>query len=153
MHWTNKVKTVIIIDEAQASYNDFTFWANLVKPVADTCFGPMIALFSSYGSPLEGRPAGKIGLMRFAFGQQMSIRPLTRDNIQFSIFFARQEFEDLIRLTRSQSGVDGEPFVLSTGCIEHLWHYSNRHPGGIMALLDVLKAAPVSTGRNSFQAS
>ena len=150
MACSNKVKTVIIIDEAQASYDDFNFWANLVKPVADNRYGPMIALFSSYGSPVEGRPTGKIVPMRFPIHQRMSIRPLTRDNIQFSIFFTRQEFEDLIRLTRSQSGVDGEPFILSTGCIEHLWHYSNGHPGGIMALLDVLKAAPVSIGRNSF---
>lgn len=51
LKWTNREKTVIIIDEAQASYNDVRFWANLVKPVADTRFGPMIALFCSYGGP------------------------------------------------------------------------------------------------------
>ncbi len=49
--WTHKEKTVIIIDEAQASYDDLRFWASFVKPVAGACNGPMVALFSSYGSP------------------------------------------------------------------------------------------------------
>ena len=58
------LKIVIIIDEAQASYDDFTFWANLVKPVAYNFYGPMIALFSSFGSPYEG-PGIKIVPMTF----------------------------------------------------------------------------------------
>ncbi|MCJ1348190.1 hypothetical protein MMC31_006421 [Peltigera leucophlebia] len=33
-------------------------------------------------------------------------------------------------------------FKLSTGCVEHLWLYSDRHPGGIMALLKGLMDAP-----------
>ena len=148
--WTHKEETVLIIDESQASYDDLRFWANFVKPVADKRNGPMIALFGSYGSPSQG-PGRKITPMRFAIEQRMSIRPL-KDGIQLSIFFTRQEFEDAIRLVRDQSGVGGQPFILSTGCIEHLWHYSNGHPGGIMALLTMLKDAPVSIGGNSFQA-
>ena len=48
---TNKEKTVMIFDEAQDSYDDLRFWANFVKPTADRRYGPMIALFSSYGGP------------------------------------------------------------------------------------------------------
>lgn len=43
-------------------------------------------------------------------------------------------------------------FKLSTGCVEHLWLYSDRHPGGIMALLKGLMDAPVCTGKNFHRA-
>lgn len=96
-----------------------------------------------------GGPGRKITPMRFAVEQRMSIRPLTRNNIQFSIFFNRQEFEDVIRLMRNQSGVGGQPFIF----VEHLWLYSNGHPGGIMALLNVLMNAPVSITREELFSS
>lgn len=52
--WRYRENVLLIIDEAQGSYNDKEFWAFLVKPVADTRTGPMIALFGSYGSPTQG---------------------------------------------------------------------------------------------------
>lgn len=47
--WRYWEKVVLIIDEAQGSYNDKEFRAFLVRPVADTRIGPTIALFGSYG--------------------------------------------------------------------------------------------------------
>lgn len=149
--WRYREKAVLIIDEAQASYEDADFWASLVKPVADTRSGPMIALFGSYGSPSQG-PGFGITPMHFTIEQRMSIRPLTSNNMQLSIFFTQQEFEDVIRLIKNQSGVRGQPFNLSTGCVEHLWLYSNGHPGGIIALLNLLMNATVCIGKNSYRA-
>lgn len=71
--------------------------------------------------------------------------------MHLSIFFTRQESEDVIKLIRNKSGVRGQPFILSGGYIERLWLHSNGHPSGTMALLNLLDA-PVSIGRNSYRA-
>lgn len=47
----------------------------------------------------------------------------------------------------NDTGLAGQPFILSADCIEHLWLYSNGHPGGIKALLNILMDAKVSIGR------
>lgn len=134
----------------QASCDDVTFWANLIKPIANTRGGPMIALFGLYGTPLQG--PGIVTPMHFAIEHQMSIRPLASNNMQLSIFFTRQESGDVIILVRNKSGVRGQPFILSTGLSEHLWLHSNGHPGGTMALLNLLMDTPVLIGRNSYRA-
>lgn len=148
LEWQSREKTVLIVDEAQASYGDVSFWANLVKPVAESRMGPMIALFSSYGSPLQG-PGIHITPMRFAIEQRMSIRPLSSSNMELSIFFTRPEFEDFIRLMTNDTGLAGQPFILSADSIEHLWLYSNGHPGGIKALLSFLIDAKVISYREN----
>lgn len=110
---------MVIVGEAPASYADARFWAKFFKPFADARFGRTIALFGSYGSPFAGSCLEeKTTLMDFAVEQRMSIRPLTRNNLQLSIFFIRQEFEDEIRLMRSQSDVGDQPFILFTDCLE-----------------------------------
>ena len=148
MNWRYRNNVVLIIDEAQASYDNTDLWTNLVKPVADTRDGPMIALFGSYGSPTQG-PGPYITPMHFAPEQRMSIRPSQVDNTQLSIFFTREEFEDIIALMSKQSGVCGQPFRLSRDCVDYLWLYSNGHPGGIVALLKVLMDNPVCEGEKS----
>ena len=103
----------------------------------------MIALFGSYGPPTQGP-----GLP----AQRMSIRPIQNNNMQLSIFFTQEEFVDLIALTTKRCGSCGQPFQLSPDCVDHLWLYSNGHPGGIVALLEVLKNNLVCEGKKSSQA-
>ncbi len=108
--WRYRENVLLIIDEAQGSYNDKEFWAFLVKQVADTGTGPMIALFGSYGSPTQG-PGPQLTPMYFAPAQRMSIRPLqTSNNMQLAIYFTREEFENIIILMSNQSGLQGQPF-------------------------------------------
>lgn len=118
------------MDAAQASYDDELFWANLVKPVANDRRGPMIALFGLYGSPEQGL-GRHITPMHFAIEQRMSIRPLSSNNMQLSIFFTGPEFEDFIRLMKNDAILASQPFILSADCVEHLWIYSNGHPGSV----------------------
>lgn len=132
----------LITDEAQGSYNDKEFWAFLVKPVAHTRTGPMIALFGSYGSPTQG-PGPQLTPMYFAPAQRMSIRPLQTSNMQLTIYFTREEFENIIALMSKQSGLQGKPFRLTSDCVDQLWLYSSGHPGGIVALLKALMDDPV----------
>lgn len=51
---------MIIVDKAQAPYDDARFWASFVKSVVDARFGPMIALFGSYESPFAGSAKKKL---------------------------------------------------------------------------------------------
>lgn len=151
INWRYRDNVVLIIDEAQCSYDNSDFWAFLVKPVADTRNDPMIALFCSYGSPTQG-PVLHVTPMYFTPAQRMSIRPLLANNMQLSIFFTRAEFEEVIALISKQSGFCRQPFRLSPDCIDHLWLYFNGHPGGIVALHRVLMDHPVCEGEKSYQA-
>lgn len=151
--WTDQIyreNVVLIIDEAQGSYNDNESWAFLEKPVADTRTGPMIALFGSCWSLTHG-PGLQLTPMHFAPAQRMSTRPLETSKTQLSIFFTREEFENVIALISNQSGLQGQPFRLTTDCIDHLWLFSNGHPGGIVALLKVLMDDPVFVGGKSYR--
>ena len=112
----------------------------------------MIALFGSYGSPTQG-PGLCVTPMYSAPAQRMSIiRPLQANNTQLSVFFTREEFEDVIALMSKKSGFCGQPFRLSPDCVDHLWLYSNGHPGDMVALLNMLMDHPVCEGEKSYQA-
>ena len=47
--WTNR-RLLLIIDEAQGSYSYTPLWNDLIKGLSPDA-GPLVALFSSYGSP------------------------------------------------------------------------------------------------------
>lgn len=93
-------------------------------------------LCSAHMGHLSQGPGRKITPTDFAVEQWMTIRPLTRNNLQLSIFFTRQEFEDEIRLMRNQSDVVDQAFILFTDCLDDLVALFQRAPGGIMTLFE-----------------
>lgn len=91
---------VIIVDEAQMSYHDTSFWLGFVKTQNGRRGGPRVCLLCSYGSPTggvtdmeAGSPVGFIGLQKRV--------SLTVSKIPYaptiSLFYDRREFDDVVR--------------------------------------------------------
>lgn len=138
-----KTNTLILLDEAQATYTDVVLWPFLIKPVAENRSGPMIALFGSYGSPIEGPRSFEITPMQFAPDQRMSLRPISCDDSKLSIFFTRSEFDDCISRIVTASKVDEQPFLPSKEFVEQLWVLTNGHPGVTREMMRFLMNALV----------
>ena len=99
----------LIIDEAQMSYNYTTFWNDFIKPLASAGSSsvPIVILFSSYpvdGSasqtPVPGPYKGSAPV-ELTTQQRLSIRPLFDNNPDVSLYFSRQEFDDVVRRVRN----------------------------------------------------
>lgn len=138
-----KTNTLILLDEAQATYPDVVLWPFLIKPVAENRSGPMIALFGSYGSPTEGPRSSQITPMQFAPDQRMSLRPLSCEDSELSIFFTRSEFDDCISRIVMQSKVDEQPFLPCKEFVKQLWVMTNGHPGVTREMMRFLMNALV----------
>jgi hypothetical protein len=69
---------------------------------------------------------------------EVSVRPLFDNNPDVSLYFSRQEFDDVVRRVRNYHSADGQPFIPSSELVDYIWEFSNGHPGGVHALLDFL---------------
>lgn len=134
---------LILLDEAQATYSDTVLWPYLIKPVAKGRYGPMIALFGSYGSPSAGPMPFTIRPMQFAPDQRMSLRAISNNDTDLSIFFTRSEFKDCISRIITQSSLCGQPFLPCEEFVEQLWVTTNGHPGVTRELMRFLMEAAV----------
>ena len=93
--WWN-TKLVIIIDEAQMSYRYGSLWNDYLKTLSSgPGIGPMVILFSSYGSS-SMTPLPKPTPVQFFSRQRLSIRPHYNNNCNVSLYYTRAEFDDLI---------------------------------------------------------
>src|SRR5204863_1753187 len=90
-----KMRVLLIIDEAQGSYEYVSLWNDLIKGIS-TDSGPLVALFSSYGSPsrkpLETPTPTPIF---FNHAQRVSIRHSSQSP-DLALFFTRAEFDDVV---------------------------------------------------------
>lgn len=141
--YLSKTNLLILLDEAQATYSDEVLWPYLIKPVAEGRYGPMIALFGSYGSPSTGPMSLSITPMQFAPDQRMSLRPLSCDYSELSIFFTRSELKDCISRIVMHSSLCGQPFLPCKEFVEQLWVMTNGHPGVTRELMRFLMEATV----------
>ncbi|KAI9748925.1 MAG: hypothetical protein M4579_007071 [Chaenotheca gracillima] len=136
--WFHQNQRLLIIDEAQASYLFSDFWAELVKAVAQTQEGPMIALFASYGSPTTGPSDGGMTPMSFSRDQQVSARADERNSAGLKLYFSREEFDDVVSRYSTHTGQSGQPFLPEPELITYLLEYTNGYPGAVDAVLEVL---------------
>ena len=88
-NWWNPNR-VIIIDEVQMSYGYGSLWNDFIKTVSCDPLeeGPMIILFSSYGSPSK-KPLITPTPIQFSSRQRLSIRSLYSNNQCFIVLRAR----------------------------------------------------------------
>ena len=140
---------LLIIDEAQGSYRYMSLWNDLIKGLSPTS-GPLIVLFSSYGSASD-TPLGEIRTptpIFFSSNQRVSIRRSTQ-HPDLALLFSLTEFSDVVaRVCRSYSQ-DGQAFRLSSELIDYIWELTNGHPAGVRAVLDELANSEVSIGCSS----
>jgi hypothetical protein len=140
--WLRMRDMLLIIDEAQMAYQYTDLWTQFIKRIAsDGDEGRYVILFSSYGSPAEvplvhgfiGSPS-----MELSADQRISIRPLSDNNKEISLYFTRPEFDDVVARACQRAGKMGQPFHLSSELLDYIWEFSNGHPAGTRFILDSL---------------
>jgi hypothetical protein len=146
--WLHMRNMLLIIDEAQMSYQYNNLWTDFIKPISsDGDEGRRVILFSSYGSPAE-TPVMHGGLgsppLRLSANQRVSIRPLSDNNREVSLYFTRLEFDDVVARVCKYSDKDGQPFCPSPELLDYVWEFSNGHPAGTRVVLDALINSKVS---------
>jgi hypothetical protein len=98
--WLQRQNTLIIIDEAQRSYTFDSFWNRFIKTLASDGGGPLVILFSSFGSaagsPIEIPPDTGSAPVQFRPDQRISIQSLPYTNLKVSLYFNREEFNDAV---------------------------------------------------------
>jgi len=148
--WLERKNTLVIIDEAQRSYEFLNLWDQFIKPLASQDVnGPWVILFSSFGSPTETLVAscGGSAPVEFDTTQRVSIRPLSFTNPNVSLYFTRDEFEDVLaRVCKCYSEEEGNLFSLSPKLVHNIWEITNGHPGAVRVVLDMLAHSEVSIG-------
>jgi hypothetical protein len=138
--WHNVQNTLLLIDEAQLSYEYSALWNDFMKLICGIQWGPWVVLFSSYGSPSDSplQEGNKFGApMAFSKKQRVSIRPLYENNPSISLYFTRPEFDEVVARICEQYA-NQQPFNPSSDLIDHIWKLCNGHPGGTVAIFDAL---------------
>lgn len=131
-----------IIDEAQTSYEDDELWLCPIKLVNRTAHttGPCFCLFIAYGSPSVGPdafPPFGSPYSIVADEQRVSITISSLpDSPRISLFFNRDEFDDVLRRKRH---VRGRPVALDSTAADYVFHLTNGHPGAVESILDMLQ--------------
>lgn len=141
-----RMQAVIIIDEAQLSYDYKDLWHGLIKILAsDAKAGPFIIAFASYGSATESPLQSEVSStpVQLTPNQRISTRPLISNNPQVGLYLTRAEFDDVASRFCNIYDKHGERFLPSTEALQYIWEFSNGHPGGVRALLDILVHSPV----------
>jgi len=144
--WMEMKNTLLIIDEAQGSYEYESLWSDFFRIQADSRKGGIIVLLlSSFGSP----SATPVHLPRSAPtylspAQRVSIRPLSENNPKVSLYFTRAEFDDLVDRICNFYKVGGQPFDPSPELVDYIWEFLNGHPGGTRTVLEALVHSGVS---------
>lgn len=124
---------VVILDEAQSSYHDLELWLGLIKSQSGVTAGLRLCLFSSYGSPTNGRVDYPLGTTPVHFGpaQRISIMPSPSAPDNPHLFYTRSEFDDAINRQLSNPN---EPLTLDKDAAEYLFEVTNGHPAAVHAL-------------------
>ena len=140
-----KMRVLLIIDEAQGSYGYLSLWNDFIKSLSPSS-GPLIALFSSYGSPSE-QPLDTPTPTPIYFQpeQRISIRRSSQ-NPELALFFSRAEFDDVVERVCKYHSRHGQAFLPSPNLVDYVWEITNGHPAGVRAVLDELASSEVSIG-------
>lgn len=145
--WLRMQNALLVIDEAQMSYEYLNLWNDFFKPLSSgAAGGPIVILFSSYGSPSETpvRVIPGSAPIQLSPQQRVSVRPLFENNQDVSMYFTRSEFNDVVARVCKFHNKDGQPFLPSSELLDYLWEFTNGHPGGTRAVLDALIHSDVS---------
>ena len=138
--WLRK-RVLLIIDEAQGSYEYPSLWNDFLKCVQSMTEGPLVALFSSYGSP-SSRLLETPTPFDLTPPQRISIRR-SPQNPNLSLFFTRSEFDDVVARACKYYGRHGQAFRPSSELEDYIWEFTNGHPAGVRTILECLNESEV----------
>lgn len=131
--------TVIILDEAQGTYRDTTFWNNVVKDIRGGLgYKVKLCLFSSYGSPSAGtayNPSDHRTPVDFAMRQCVSLTPLAAEGApSIGLFYTRDEFHDVVtKLCRYSDPV--LRYCIEGDARDYIFKLTNGHPGSVGSIV------------------
>ncbi|KAL4883866.1 hypothetical protein BJY04DRAFT_183395 [Aspergillus karnatakaensis] len=127
-------QTVIIIDEAQRSYDDIDFWNIVIrKRLASEGHDIKICLFSRYGSPFTGVEELFNNPAKFGAYSHVGLTALpTEYSIGIGLFYTTDEFEEVVSLLSSRHA---EKFRLDSEARKYLYELTDGHPAGVAALV------------------
>lgn len=141
-YW-GKGSLLLIIDEAHLSFPFTPLWNDLIKATVPGR-GPLIALFSAYGSPSdwlwETRTPTPITLSPY---QKVSLRP-SAENPNLCLFFSRPEFDDTIHRLCVYYSRGGLKFELQCDVQDYIWKLTCGQPAAVRSIVDGLSSSEVS---------
>lgn len=141
-NWMN-INGLLIIDEAQASYQYSSLWNDLIK-FLEPGFALRVALFSSYGSASAIlQEASTSTPLILNLNQRVSLKR-SAEHPDLCLLLSRDEFYDLMN-RRCLSYGDHQPFRPSAELIEHLFGMTQGHAAASTCVLEVLSESEVST--------
>ncbi|KAL1994366.1 hypothetical protein VTN49DRAFT_3035 [Thermomyces lanuginosus] len=128
----------IIVDEAQQTYNDNTFWTGIIHAQCHRSVGPVFCLFAAYGSAFEessnsdgGTPKGFLGPQRL-----VSVTPSTiNKSPRIALFFNCEEFDDVVTRICNDPR---ERLPLDCSAYDYIFNLTYGHPGAVRGTLKML---------------
>ena len=138
------INGLLIIDEAQASYQYSSLWNDLIK-FLEPGFGLRVALFSSYGSASAlVQEASTLTPLKLNSNQRVSLER-SAEHPDLCLLLSHDEFHNLV-YRRCLSYGDSQPFRPSTELIEHLFGLIQGHAAAsVMHFLSLLSLYPPSS--------
>lgn len=146
---------IIILDEAEKTYEDTWFWCGLIKHALRNYYSIRICIFSSYGDPTAGPP-----LHEFPMGttapmippsKQVSLTmafPCSRlrlDLPDVCLFYDAEEYKEVVDRHCKAHSSDGSysmrndiEFDLHTDLREYIFSLTSGHPGAVSSLLEYI---------------
>ncbi|KAJ5713120.1 uncharacterized protein N7483_010301 [Penicillium malachiteum] len=133
---------VIIIDNAETSFDDMEFWNGLVKKALKRECKVQICLLSRYGCPISGTDQDPYSLLnagRFLPQHRVSILPSRMDSAPpFGLYFTRQEFDDVVRRYSAYSYWNPQLRLEGTAK-DTIFDITRGHPGAVVSILRTLQ--------------
>lgn len=130
-------KSVIIVDEAQASYSDIPFWNTIIKERRSGDGADIrLCLFCSYGSPLTGVDVDRVLFTPVTFGPPQRITLNSqheKSSPQIGLFFTKDEFDDVV--SRLAIFNYQENFTLDEEARSYLFALTHGHPGAVKSMV------------------
>jgi len=139
LSWVLTSNTVILVDEAQMTYNDSALWNTILKKRQSSFLGYnfRLCLFCSYGSPSAGPDQTFFTPVRLSNQQCISLTPQSRQGSPpIGLFYDKEEFKDVA--SRSIPFEYRKRFTFDEGAQDYLFALSNGHPGAVESILNTL---------------
>ncbi|PYI30231.1 hypothetical protein BP00DRAFT_398937 [Aspergillus indologenus CBS 114.80] len=131
--------SLLLVDEAQASYKDDIFWGEIIKEQLNGIQrrDMRICLVCFYGSPTTGVEPGSFTPAEFTTSQHITITPQQiPGSPQFGLFFTRPEFEDVV--SRRIKYQYHDRFTLHEEARDYIFSFTNGHPGAVDGILSYI---------------
>ena len=138
LSWVLTSNTVIIVDEAQMTYNDAALWNTVFKErLTPNVYKFQLCLFCSYGSPAAGPDQTFFTPVKFSNEQRISLTPQNQqDSPPIGLFYDEEEFKDVV--SRLLAFHYEERFNFDEGALEYIFAVTNGHPGAVTSIVDVI---------------